>query len=139
MPKMDVVCEFALGQRVWVMSPQSVKKTETKKCGFCGGSGKIQGKDKRKMLCPECRGSGKISNHSYHHKPVSGTIEVIQVTKTCSMDGDEVMKAEISYRISNPKVFGCTGYRRSGPPFFSESRVFATKKECQEQIDHGLA
>ena len=135
MSKMTVETEFSIGQRVWVMTPQSVQKVKESKCAACEGEGVLHGKDKSTHTCPQCRGYGKVKDVSYYHKPISGTVNriVLASALACSVGGGK--DVFISYGVTNPKARGC--HNRDG--LYPESRVFSTKKACEEHIKHGLA
>lgn len=125
--------DHAIGDRVWVQNPKSVQKVTSNKCKACDGKGKIKLKDKKFYNCPKCSGNGSIKKIEYYYVPISGTVKKIQISEsqTCGIDGKQ--DVSVLYAISNPKARGC--HNKTG--FYVPDRVFKTKKECQEHIDHG--
>lgn len=71
--------KFALGQRVFVVRPQTEEYEEI--CGFCGGAGKIMGQDNIPRRCPECYGRQSITRwrhvaHAVHGPMVVGRVRL---------------------------------------------------------------
>ena len=131
--KMVLELDHAIGDKVWIQNPESVRKVTSSNCLACKGKGRVKLADRKFYSCPNCHGSGKLKKVEYNHKPISGTIKKIQITESpaCGVNG----RPDISvlYAISNPKARGC--HNKTG--FYVPDRIFKTKKACQEQIDHG--
>jgi RecJ-like exonuclease len=53
---MKIETKFSPGDVVWKISNE--KKTIFITCSFCDGSGKIEGKNGKHMMCSECHGTG---------------------------------------------------------------------------------
>ena len=48
--------KFEIGQEVWFMDSVTVGET----CGYCAGTGRLEGRNKRSIFCPNCSGTGKV-------------------------------------------------------------------------------
>lgn len=132
---MEIVTKFNIGERVWVMNPESVTKVTREKCKACGGTGAVPLKDKTSIHCPRCKGEGEIQHREYSHKPMSGTVSYLMISQLpgCSLDGGK--EIEVTYFLLNPKARNCHNRRGS----YSEITVFKTKKECQKAIEEKRA
>ena len=119
---MILTTEFDCNDKVWSIY-QSIKHNWGP-CTFCGGEGKVTGKNGSKLICPSCYGTNRILLGNEYHWEV-GDLTTIQ---------------EIHIKYSNEhdiseEAYLCFDSIVSSGVLYPIDMLWPTKKEAQEECD----
>jgi len=131
---MEFNTKFNFGDKVFQI--WFLPEREWKDCGFCGGSGKIYGKDKSESTCPECYGRrGKDIEICKEWKVQNElTIGEIRIESKCEYKPDE----ESDFTNYGPQeeyykeVYMCYETGIGSGTLHASDKLFYTEEEALE-------
>jgi len=120
---MNIKTKFDLGDTLYCITTKREEYYED--CPFCGGTGKIVGKDGAKRYCPECynRHSGKIRKYNQLAWAISGSIVVRQIS--VRIDAEKYREEQYMSWLRSS----------GGGMLWPVEKLFMTKEEAQAECD----
>jgi hypothetical protein len=87
---MNIETKFDLGQKVWKIRRERRKEWEP--CAFCGGEGRITGKNNKDRYCPACighRGKDIYKDMAWSVVEESMTVGEVKIRRSLRKESDE--------------------------------------------------
>jgi len=135
---MNLKSAYDLGQRVWLIRNRREEYRDP--CGFCGGTGKINGADGAKRHCPECFGRGGKRAWRPTKWLVDGQLTIGEVRIKVRCDGPAVDGHEMFDNFGEQKAMREVDYmcRETGigsGSVWKEAVLFPNQIAAQKECD----
>jgi hypothetical protein len=135
---MKIETKYNFGDKVYQIWNTRCKQWE--KCSFCGGDGRIIGKDSKSVLCPECYGNKGRNifieeKYTIQKQLTIGQVKIKATGKYTTEDRDNFFDNYGDQEESYKESYMCYETGIGSGTVWPVDKLFPTEEEAQTECD----